>query len=888
MKKTALVGLMVVLSSVLPSTQAQTQSSPAAANYPFYDVTDQNALDYKAIQYLKDQKVVQGYPDGSFQPNSDITRAEFIKIVVGALGLELKDKECGFPDVNKDEWFAGFVCAGKKASLISGYPDGSFKPAEKIKFSESSKIVANAFKLSSKTDANIWYKGFVDALSAKKAIPLNVEFFDDNLTRSGMAQMIYRLKANVNSEASRNYSEINGEGFVKVDTCKELQDRLFNEQYDPTNGQDDRGASEGIPKDAQNATTTAGGSSSSGAGAPAPSYSETNLQVAGVDEADVVKTDGKYIYLLKNDTIRIVEAYPAENLKELVRLKLGGVNESFYPSEMYVKDNQLVLIGSYYNYEPAIAESEGVSSSFVPPYYNGNRTRVYILDITDKKSPSITRTVDFEANEYTSRKINNTLYLVLNQYIPTYPYPYPIPYYKQAPGYIPVPTTPLNPEEIMPTMRDSKKNSDEKIANCSDVAIFPKPRYANFLIVAGIALDNNNQDVSRKVLVANTSNVYVSQNNLFVTDTDWYGGIRPLARATDDIYNPDPVDTEKTAVYKFSMNNGAVDFVARGSVEGHVQNQFSMDEFNNNFRIATTKQEYTPDFKTSNNLFVLDSNMKTLGSITDIAPGETIYSTRFIGNRGYMVTFQQIDPLFIADLSDAKNPKLTGKLKVPGYSTYLHPYDENHIIGFGNEIDESTSAIKGLKMALFDVSDLKNPKEVAKEIIGQDGTSSDVLYNHKALLFDKEKNLLALPVTVYENGVQSTSCSNARYSSCPATCQKVCVPSNCTVKDGIQICTTDCDGQNSCMDPYVPSKATFQGAYIYGIDPVKGFQLKGKVTHFTAADIKAAGEYWYPDYYKSVQRILYIGDYLYTVSLSVIKANQLSDLSEKKMVLLGD
>ncbi|HNX92972.1 MAG TPA: beta-propeller domain-containing protein, partial [Syntrophomonas sp.] len=242
------------------------------------------------------------------------------------------------------------------------------------------------------------------------------------------------------------------------------------------------------------------------------------------------------------------------------------------------------------------------------------------------------------------------------------------------------------------------------------------------------------------------------------------------------------------------------------------------------------------------------------GKIENIAPGERIYSTRFMGDRAYMVTFKQVDPFFVLDLSDPTQPKILGKLKIPGYSDYLHPYDENHIIGFGKETveasgfnGESTAFYQGLKIAIFDVTDVSQPVEMSKVVIGDRGTDSELLRNHKALLFSRDKNLLALPVTVMTTDQQNTK-------------------------------------MNSGNIPEYGGFA-FQGAYIYNIDLQNGLQYKGRITHLNDEDYVKAGNYW-NEAEKSISRILYIGDTLYTLSPAMIKSNQLDSLQEKQVLTL--
>ena len=301
--------------------------------------------------------------------------------------------------------------------------------------------------------------------------------------------------------------------------------------------------------------------------------------------------------------------------------------------------------------------------------------------------------------------------------------------------------------------------------------------------------------------------------------------------------------------------------MAEGKVPGTIVNQFSMDEYAGNFRIATTSGDMwaSGENTSKNNLYILGDALQEIGKIEGIAPGERIYSVRFMGKRAYMVTFRTVDPLFAIDVSDPTSPKVLGALKIPGYSDYLHPYDENHLIGFGKDTVEveqkdslgntiSTNAFYlGMKVALFDVTDVENPKELHKLIIGDRGTGSELLYNHKALLFSREKNLLAFPVELYEIANKSTNAGSS-----PTT----------------------------ITGPRMPDYGTFtyQGAYIYQLDPQNGFQLQGRITHLTDEELSKSGN-WYTSE-RFVRRILYIGDTLYTLSDGMIKANARNGLQE--------
>ena len=516
--------LVLFLFTLLPSAPV----SIVRATGPFTDV-DTNQINYNAIQYLKTNNIVMGYGDNTFRPEQTINRAEFMKIVIGAITSTPKGNNC-FTDV-QNQWFAPSICEAKTRGIITGYADGSFRPANPITFSEASKVVVNALGVikGANGDATTWFKPFILGLENKHAIPLSIDYFDQELTRGDMAEMVYRIKANANTLTSRTYNEIMGEGFIKVNSCKELQDR-FSSAY-----QDHNYYGKGMLLDIAPTTAAPAGATISGSSLgsmASPDYSTTNIQVSGVDEADIIKNDGEYIYMIKGDSIRIIDAYPASTMKELVKIKLStDTSEMFYPSEMYVDGNTLTVIGSltpsYVGYVPSYR-------SYMP-YYGSGKTKVYVLDITNRSNPTVKRSVEFDGNYQTSRKIGNTLYTVLNRYVG---YVYPM-YYDSATN------TNMNssPEDVMPKIKDSKNNTEQPIVPCSDVIIFPRPQNLNYLITSSIPLADTTKDISSTVIIGNSDNVYASQNNLYVAATDWRGS---YFRA----YQP-----ENTAIYKFTLGS---------------------------------------------------------------------------------------------------------------------------------------------------------------------------------------------------------------------------------------------------------------------------------------------------------------------------------------------
>lgn len=269
-----------------------------------------------------------------------------------------------------------------------------------------------------------------------------------------------------------------------------------------------------------------------------------------------------------------------------------------------------------------------------------------------------------------------------------------------------------------------------------------------------------------------------------------------------------------------------------------------MDEFEGYFRIATTISSFTSlngQATSGNNVYVLNMNLTLVGTLENLAPGESIYSARFMGSRCYLVTFKKVDPLFVIGLDDPTAPRVLGRLKIPGFSDYLHPYSENLLIGVGKETVEAEEGdfawYQGVKIALFDVSDVENPREVAKIIIGDRGTDSPVLSDPKAFLFDKDRNLLAIPILLAE-------INESQYP------------------DGVPA---------NAYGEYV-----WQGLYVFTITE-DSITLRGQVTHVNnPEEFMKSGYYYYSEF--SVTRSLYIKNMLYSISDAKVKISDLTSL----------
>lgn len=531
-------------------------------------------------------------------------------------------------------------------------------------------------------------------------------------------------------------------------------------------------------------------------------YSKTNNQVEGVEEADIVKTDGEYIYYVTEEKVVIVNALEPTNMKIASEIKYE--KEQTQPKEIFINGNKLIIIEQKYNDNNQTNENSAMDDMI---YTSNENTNIKVYNIEDKNKPVMEREIQIEGSYLSSRMIGENVYVLSNKYI-----------YSEL---LEKDREELNENDYKPKYLDTASSKETKCIEYSDISYFPESGDNTFLNIAGFNI-NNNEPANIETYLGAGTKVYASQNNLYVAKVKYEYKDEKLYGYYDN-YNIN------TYIYKFKLENSKVEYVSTGSVPGEVLNQFSMDEKDGKFRIATTNSTSLKEETRTNNLYILNENLKMIGSLENLAKGEKIYSVRFLDNKAYMVTFVQTDPLFVIDLSEPTNPILLGELKIPGYSTYLHLYDENHIIGFGEntETKEDGNVVTiGMKIALFDVTNPTSPKEMYSMDIGERGTYSELLYNHKALLFSKEKNIIAFPISISE-------------------------------------------GEN------YHSNLKFQGAIVYGLDLENGFNLKGKIAHMQITE-------GYNDYddTKEVERIIYINNNLYTLSKSLIKATNMDNMEE--------
>ena len=578
----------------------------------------------------------------------------------------------------------------------------------------------------------------------------------------------------------------------------------------------------------------------------ASDFSTTNVQVEGIDEADIIKTDGAYLYLLSGDSLVISSKGP-ENARILSETVLAG-----RPQSIFLDNNKLVVFS-----QTSKEEMHWPEYSIIPQPIRRSTTTVFFFDISNPERPEKTDELVITGNYEQARLKDGTIYLIARE-SPSWWGPTPMP-----------------------------------IIMHNDVAITPRighigvyeDRY-DYTTIARFSTAGENL-LAESYLTGRQNTIYMSHDALYIahrkslpwrsqqreqffdvvvptlpqelqrtirsiqreglSDDDQWGSIsqalsdymnalseqereRLYERIEEALFEHEQQvarERSKTIIHKFSLDT--LEHLAQQEINGYLLNQFSLDEHDGYLRVATTIQAWTRQGREQdNNVYVLDDRLRLVGSLEGLAPDERIFSTRFIGERLYMVTFEEIDPFFVIDLADPYNPSVLGELKIPGWSDYLHPYDEHHIIGLGRQTTFSQSRgvqIEGIKLSLFNVEDVHNPREVATYEIGGRGSHSEALHDHRAFLFSKERELLVIPVTEMDNW-----------------------------------------------------RSTWEGAYVFSTS-TQGFEREARIPH------RATGEDWWSRTH-SVRRALYIDDSLYTMSNQLLRVHSLQDFDEQSTIEL--
>ena len=589
-------------------------------------------------------------------------------------------------------------------------------------------------------------------------------------------------------------------------------------------------------------------------------YTGTNNQEEGVDEADFLKTDGEYIYTIAGSDVVILDSWPAEQTHEVARFTLSE-NQDGWPSDMFLDGDKLAVLSHIYD-DGKKYDEEGNRLEEHDTFYG---TRITVMDITDRTAPRLDRQIDIEGWYTNARMIGSDVYIVSNSGLQS-SYNYwrlirdnesllPEAEYdadEQRLEQLRAQARPIiksllhgeidedNVVDMLPRKRmyDSSgmQIQEGPLYNCTDIFLPSQLAQTGVLNITHLDLGEKSS-ITSTGLLANGWQVYASTKSLYIAMTSgwwWWGW------GTQDL---------TTHIHKFDLDTSddRPAYTASGKVDGWLLNQFSMSEHNGYFRVATTDNQWDWDEATQtgentggNHVTILEEKqgeLKETGSIRDLAPGEQIYSTRFMGDKRYVMTFEQVDPLFTFDLSDPHNPKLEGELKINGFSSYIHPLGQNHLLTIGQDGD-ADGRITGVHLQIFDVTDMKNPTRTAQHKISTGSWSSwsEAMWDHHAFTYHPVKKILAVPMNIHEwdeNG-----------------------------------------GEN------------FSGLILYKIDETAGISEIGRVNHS-----RMAADYWCEYYdnaswaceegdaryrwWTSIRRSVFIEDYVYSFGDVGLKVNDL-------------
>ena len=421
-------------------------------------------------------------------------------------------------------------------------------------------------------------------------------------------------------------------------------------------------------------------------------YSNTNVRQEGVDEADVAKTDGRYLYVLEDDGDYVSIVDTKTNMKKISEIKApkDETIEEFYLIE---KNKKVVMICSNSSDDDYEDVEDVTRSSLISK--QTEETQVVTYDVQDKKHPKKVGKVS-QSGEYESSRISDGyLYLFSNYWVPEN--------WKKK-----------HPETYIPYVDDS-------LMKAKDICLPDGMKGCMYEIISAIDLKQPDKIADSKAIFSEGGDAYVSNKNIYYYEEEWTGNGKQ----------------EKTLLRKLSYKKGKLAVVAQKIFRGYLNDSFSIDEYDGYLRMVVTRGK-------TNAVYVLDQKLKLTGKITNLAKDERVYSARFLGDTGYFVTYKETDPLFSVDLSNPKNPKILGRLKIPGFSNYLHFYGEDKLLGIGMDVDKKGDVTDGVKLSMFDISDKKNVKEEHKYTL-KDVYSTDVEWDYKAALIDVEKNIIGFP-----------------------------------------------------------------------------------------------------------------------------------------------
>ena len=596
-------------------------------------------------------------------------------------------------------------------------------------------------------------------------------------------------------------------------------------------------------------------------------FTGTNNQVVGVDEADKVKTDGRYIYTVHGNEVLIIKSWPANATNIVARYKMT----SGTPTQLFLNGNKLVVFSSTYSRVP-LRKQWGKARIYRPSF---SAARATILDISSRVEPKLIAHVDIEGRLLRARMIGADVYMVTNNQLrlpssfwsevnqaavkqPQHQAGNNRPYRSYYPGYVYQPVNrrvmlrravrralgKVATSQLLPAINFSygtgHQASQRPLLGCSDL-YFPAGKQTSMGLISLSHLSLNGGRINASAVVGSGMKVYASQGAMYIAAN--------TGRWSTGEYG--------TQIHKFDLQRykGAPRYAASGVVPGYLLNQFSMDEHRGYLRVATTDQGWRRSWSwrgrrvnaPASNLFVLrqrQGELSIAGQVRGLAPGERIYAARMVGDAAYLVTFRKVDPLYTIDLRNPRSPKVMGELKIPGFSSYIHPIGNGQLLTVGQNADES-GRVKGAHLQIFDVTDLRKPRRTHhyELTLGSNSSRSAAQWDHHAFTFNARTKTLALPLTVH------------RYH-----------------KEG----------------------GNFAGVILVKVDPRTGFRNLGDVEH---SDLAArtrcaqsssycngpAGRFWNAP----VQRSIFMDDKLYTLSNYGLKVNQLPRMNAVASVLFA-
>ena len=582
-----------------------------------------------------------------------------------------------------------------------------------------------------------------------------------------------------------------------------------------------------LPTGIASLTLTAAAASANGAppAASTPSFTGTNVQVQGVDEPDRVKTDGTHLFVSTQDSVAIMNAYPPNSASVLSTL-------SFPRAEIVgleISQNRLMVIDETPSYP--VCSGPMMCPAYYP-YQGSGKVELLLYDVTDLSSPKVIQNVSVAGSYVAARLADGYVYAIVQQ--PSYVFP--------SQG---------NATAVMPEI--SQNGAKTPLAP-SSVYYTPIPSQISYYTIIPSVDMNTGKESTVSVLTGPSATIYVSMSNIYVVYTN-YLDLYDVDGIPGNFYSGGAISpqmvtqSQNSTVLRAAYSNGAVTVAAAGVVPGTVLNQFSMDESDGYFRMATSRfAMINGAATTSDDVYVMDSAMNQVSVLRNIAPGENIYAVRFVGETGYVVTFQQVDPLFVISFKDIKAPVILSALKVSGYSDYLQPLPGGYLLGVGKDAVPASNGdfayYLGLKLSLFQVFDNGTSVQVDKMLIGDRGTDSPVLSDHLAFTFDPTRNITVIPLTLYAvSGSQNQP-------TCPG-----------------------------CPPPY--GDPVWQGAYVIKVSP-SGLTLLGKVSQYPAGMNYGDS----PNSKLQIDRSVVIGDYLYTISQGEVMVSTLSTFSTVATVQL--